>query len=72
MEMQVYCSFVLSLPLLLISSEYIKIRVENFHLIIYANYKTYAKAMLCIEYVLSYYFGTVKDDCLPTYLERKY
>ena len=27
--------------------EYIKIRVENFHLLIYMNYKTYAKAMLC-------------------------
>ena len=27
--------------------EYIKIWVENFHLIIYANYKTYAKTMLC-------------------------
>ena len=26
--------------------EYIKIRVENFHLLIYVNYKTYAKAML--------------------------
>ena len=27
--------------------EYIDIRVENLHLIIYANYKTYAEAMLC-------------------------
>ena len=24
-----------------------KIRVENFHLLIYVNYKIYAKAMLC-------------------------
>ena len=72
MEMHVYYSFVLSPPLPLISSEYIKIWVEHFHLIIYANYKTYAKAMLCIECVLSYYFARVKDDCLPIYLERKY
>ena len=27
--------------------DYIKIRVENSHLIIFASYKTYAKAMLC-------------------------
>ena len=27
--------------------KYIKIRLENLHLLIYANYKTYAKAMLC-------------------------
>ena len=38
--------------------EYIKIRVENFHSIIYTNYKTYAK-------FLSYFFAIVKDTCLP-------
>ena len=27
--------------------KYIKIRVENFHLLIYVSYKIYAKAMLC-------------------------
>ena len=48
--------------------EYIKIRVQNFHLIIYANYKTYAKARLCK--FLSQLFATVKDNYLPNYLER--
>ena len=49
--------------------EYVKIRVENFHLLIYVDYKTYAKAMLC-KFLSYFFFAIVKDNCLPTYLER--
>ena len=65
--MQLHCLLFCVFPAIVPYIEYIKIRVENFHLIIYANYKTYAKAMLCK--FLSKYFAIVKDNCLPNYLE---
>ena len=43
--------------------EYIKVWVENFHYIIYVNYETYAKAMLCK--CLSYFFAIMKNNWLP-------
>ena len=48
MEIQLLCSFLLPLPLHLL--EYIKMRVENFHLIM----QIYAKVMLCkfLSYLL--------------------
>ena len=58
MEMKLHCSF----------APYIETRVENFDLLIYVIYKTYTKAMLCK--FLSYFFATVKGNCLPTYLDN--
>ena len=49
--------------------EYIKIRVENFHIYLLIM-QTYAKTVL--YKFLSKFFVIVKDNCLPTFLERKY
>ena len=56
------------IPAIVSYTEHIKIYVDNFHLLIYVKYKTYAKANLCK--FLSYFFGIVKDNCWPSYLEK--
>ena len=46
METKLHCSFCV-IRAIAPYIEYIKIRVENFYLLINESYKTYAKEMLC-------------------------